>query len=128
MVALPLPQPAPKGGGSGWSIPDIDSKAVLILVVFVVAAGAILGAGIYLVVQAPVILSEAAFQVALAAGLFRTSSKIHEEGWMESVFKATRIPFVLAVASAAAFGFVALRYCPSGTTLHEVFETCVFKR
>jgi len=95
--------------------------------VFLVAVAGILGAGIILVVHAPVILSEAAFQAAMAAGLVKASRGMHGEGWMESVFKQTLFPFLVAFAGAVAFGSVALRYCPGGTTLGEVFGTCVFR-
>ena len=125
MVAVPMSHAS--GGGSGSGGFDIDSDGLIILIVFIVAVAGILGAGIILVVHAPVILSEAAFQAAMAAGLVKAARGMHEEGWMESVFKQTFFPFLVAFAGAAAFGFVALRYCPGGTTLQEVFRTCVFR-
>ncbi len=127
MVAVPVSHSGGGGGGSGSGGFDIDGDGLIILIIFLVAVAGILGAGIILVVHAPVILSEAAFQAAMAAGLVKASRGMHEDGWMESVFKQTLFPFLVAFVGAAAFGFVALRYCPGGTTLHEVFRTCVFR-
>jgi hypothetical protein len=127
MVAVPGSAPSGSSAkGSGGSF-DLDDDGLIILVVFIIAVAGIFGAGLFLVLHAPVILSEAAFQAAMAAGLVKMSRDVHEEGWMESVFKATRIPFLVSLAGAIAFGGVALRYCPHGTTLSEVFQTCVFK-
>src|SRR5215813_10157304 len=70
-----VPPPSSKGSSSSSSFSlDLD------------------GAGVYLVYQAPAILSEAAFQTVLASGLVKTARDSHDPGWMESVLKATIIP------------------------------------
>jgi len=130
-VAIPL---APgggtsrSGGGSGGGGLDLDGDGAVILIAFVVAAGIVFGAGVYLVWQAPAILSEVAFQGALAGGLVKASRDMHEEGWAQATFEATRVPFFVSLAAALAFGIVARHYCPSASTPGEVFRFCVWRR
>jgi hypothetical protein len=114
------------GGSSGGGF-DLDGDGVIILVVFAVVVGIIFGVGVYLVYQAPVILSEAAFHGVMAGGLVKASRDMHDEGWAGSVFHATRIPFLLVLSGAAVFGWVAHRHCPQAATLSEVFRNCVFR-
>lgn len=84
----------------------------------------IFGAGAYLVYQAPVILSEAAFEALLASGLVKASNKMHGVGWMGSVFKATRIPFLVLLVMTVVFGLVVSHYCPEATRLADIFGDC----
>jgi lysylphosphatidylglycerol synthetase-like protein (DUF2156 family) len=125
-MAAAVPAPKSGGGGSGGFDLGLDDDGLVILLVFIAVVLGIFGASVFLIVHAPVILSEAAFQAAMAAGLVKMSRDMHAEGWVESVFKATLVPFLVAFVGAVAFGWIALRHCPHGSTLAEVFRTCVF--
>jgi hypothetical protein len=83
---------------------------------------AIFGAGAYLVYAAPEILSEAAFEALLAAGLIKASKKMDGPGWMGSVFKATWIPFVIVLILTGIFGWVAQTHYPHATRLADIFK------
>jgi len=124
--------PAPRSGGSssasssGFSL-DLDGDGLLLLILFVLLASAILGVGVYLVYQGPAILSEAAFQAVLASGLVKTARSSHDPGWMESILKATVLPFLLVLALAGLFGYEAHKRCPQATTIRQVFRQCIFR-
>jgi len=124
--------PAPRSGGSsstsssGFSL-DLDGDGLLLLILFVLLASAILGVGVYLVYQGPAILSEAAFQAVLASGLVKTARSSHDPGWMESILKATVLPFLLVLALAGLFGYEAHKRCPQATTIRQVFRQCILR-
>ncbi len=48
--------------------------------------------------EAPIILSEAAFEGLLAASLVKSTRLIGTSGWMGSIFKATWKPFAITLA------------------------------
>jgi hypothetical protein len=111
---------ASKGGGLGLDLDD----AGIVLVVFGLLVLVIFGAGVYLVWEAPVILSEAAFQALLATSLAGTSKRITQPGWVGSVFKATWLPLVIVVAMTVVFGWVAHHYCPEAMKIADVIRGC----
>jgi hypothetical protein len=110
------------GGGGGGG----DGDGLLLLILFALLVAAILGAGAYMVIQAPVILSEAAFQAVLAGGLVKATRGSHDPGWAGSVFKATVIPFGIVLVLAGVFGYQAHKHCPAARTAHEAMSNCVF--
>lgn len=139
--AVPMPMqaqaPAPGGGGSisrffsgsrsgGGGGGGGDGDGLLLLILFVVLVAAIFGAGAYLIVQAPAILSDAAFQAVLAGGLVRTARDSHDPGWAESVLKATAIPFAIVLVLSGVFGFEAHKHCPNARSAREAMRMCVF--
>ena len=115
-----------KSGGGGGGGGGGDGDGLLLLVLFVVLVVAIAGAGVYLVYQAPVILSEAAFQAVLASGLARGARDSHDPGWAGSLARSTAIPFLLVLVLAGVFGYEAHKHCPGAATVRQVFRTCVF--
>jgi hypothetical protein len=112
---------------SGFSL-DLDGDGLWLLILFLLLVGAICGAGVYLVYQAPAILSEAAFQTVLASGLVKTARDAHDPGWMESVLKATIIPFAIVLVLAGVFGQQAHKRCPGAETVRQVFHQCIWRR
>ncbi len=78
------------GGKSGSADFGLDEAMLVVLLVALVAA--ILFAGIYLVWEAPMILAETAFEVALAAGMMRQLRTIAQPDWVGSVAKFTWKP------------------------------------
>jgi hypothetical protein len=111
------------GGGGGSGLFDFDLDEGIVLIVLALLVLSIFGAGAYLVYAAPEILSEAAFQALLAAGLIKASKKMDGSGWMGSVLKATWIPFVIVLVMTGIFGMVAQTYYPHAARLADIFRT-----
>ena len=109
-----------RGGGSGLFDSDLGDGIVLIVLALLVLS--IFGAGAYLVYAAPEILSEAAFEALLAAGLIKASKKMDGNGWMGSVLKATWIPFVIVLVMTGVFGMFAQTYYPHAARLADIFK------
>lgn len=125
---------ADTGGGIGGAIGDAagdalsglgDEGGVAAVVVFAVLAalGAVLvGAGLYLVYEAPFILSEAAFEFVLAAGLVRGSRRIDSGDWVGSVFRTTVLPFSVTLVLALLAGYLMHHYFPGVTRISELIS------
>jgi len=127
-IAAAAPRSTTTRSSSGGSFSlDLDGDGVLLLILFILLVCGILGAGAFLVYQAPAVLSEAAFQAILASGLARTARNAHDPGWPKSVFKATVLPFAIVLVLAGVFGIEASKRCPSATTVRQVFRTCIFR-
>jgi len=110
------------GGGGGSGLFDFDLDEGIVLIVLALLVLSIFGAGAYLVYAAPEILSEAAFEALLAAGLIKASKKMDGSGWMGSVLKATWIPFVIVLVMTGIFGMVAQTYYPHAARLADIFR------
>jgi hypothetical protein len=112
------------GGGSSGSLFDADVDEGVVLLLFALLLAVIFGAGIYLVYQAPAILTEAAFEAVLASGLVKASRRMTRAGWMGSIFRSTWVPFAIVLAMAIAFGFVAKSFCPDAAKISDVLAGC----
>ena len=121
------------GGGVGEAVGDVAGEAVssvlgdeggivavVVFAVFAAMMAVIVGAGAYLVYEAPFILSEAAFEFILAAGLVRGARRIDSSDWMGSVFKTTSLPFALTLALALLAGYLMHHYFPGITRISEL--------
>ena len=76
----------------------LDGDGGLIaMVVLIIIISVDLGVGIYMIYEAPFILSEAAFEVVLAASLVRSSRSMNDPDWIGSVFRTTWIPFGISL-------------------------------
>jgi hypothetical protein len=121
------------GGGIGEVVGDAagdaasalgDEGGVVVVVIFAVLAAAlaaVVGTGIYLVYEAPLILSETAFNFCLAASLVRGTRRIHSDDWMGSVLKTTGIPFAVTLALSLLAGYLIHHYFPGVTRISELF-------
>lgn len=89
-----------------------DEAGILVLVVLAAFVAVISGAAIYVVVQAPAILSEAAFEGLLAASLVKKTRLMDDTNWVGSVFKATWGPFAVTLFIAAFGGLLLHDYFP----------------
>ncbi len=104
---------------------DVDDPRALILLLLLVAALAILGGvWIYLVVQAPVIVSEALFQLLMASGMYKKTKAMHEEGWMGSVWRTTWKPLCLVLLLSGAVGFAVQYVCPHAVKISAALKAC----
>lgn len=121
------------GGGIGDAVGEVagdvvsgalgDEGGVVAVVVFAVLAAivaVVVGAGVYLVYEAPFILSEAAFEFVLAASLVRGTRRIDSSDWMGSVFKTTGIAFGVTLVLAFLVGYLMHQYFPGVTRISEL--------
>jgi hypothetical protein len=111
--SLPVSGGSSSGSGSGSFDLDLDD-GIGIIIVFILLALlliAVFGAGIYLVYQAPSILSEVAFDSVLAMSLARKSKKMLDPDWIGGVFKATW----------KQFGIILLVSVIAGAAIHLIF-------
>lgn len=114
------------GGSSGGFSLDFDEGGAILIVLAIVVA-VLFGVGIYLVWQAPLILSEAAFQLILATALRRRGKRVDSPEWAGSVFKSTWLPALIVLIVAVVAGIVIQEACPGSTKLSEALKMCVFK-
>jgi hypothetical protein len=119
-----------RSGGSRW-LPDLsldidlDEKAVVILIAFAALVLSVTGAAVYMIWNAPSILGDAAFQLALAASLIRGARRMAPTWWVGGVVRRTCIPFAIVLVFALAFGLVVRAYCPGSPTLRAVVTQCL---
>ena len=113
---------ASSAGSSGFSLGDLDidsAGAIVILLIGIVIA-AMLGGAVYLIVEAPVILSEAAFNALLSGGMIRASKQMRGEDWTGSVFKATWIPFAVIAGITVGAAAILTYMFPGETNISDI--------
>lgn len=95
---------------------------IVIIAVLAAVVAAILGSAIYVISEAPIILSEAAFEGLLAASLVKKARIIDDEDWIGSIFKTTWKPFATTFAVALIAAFILHTFFPEATKLSEVIN------
>ena len=126
-VASPAKSSGGGGGLKGCS-PDIDGgDEGCVVVLLIILVFSLLIIGIYMIYTAPVLLSEAAFEAALAASLARRAKKIEQRGWVGTVWRATVWPFIAVLVVSGVLGWYAQYTCPEARRLRDVWE-CPSKR
>lgn len=121
--------------GAGDAVGDVAGEAVgglldgegglvsmVVLAVIGVIVAVVLGAGIYMIYEAPFILSEAAFEVVLAATLVRSSRTMNNPDWIGSVFRTTWIPFGISLLLAWVGALVIHSAYPEVTRISELMR------
>ncbi|MFI5331192.1 MAG: hypothetical protein ACHQ2F_09185 [Desulfobaccales bacterium] len=120
------------GGGAAGAVGDVAGEAVssldldkgwVVVLVLGLIAAVILGAGVFLIYEAPFILSEAAFQVILAGGLAHGARRMASGDWIGSVFMATWIPLAATLLLALLAGYLMHHFFPGVTRISELFAT-----
>ena len=111
-----------KSGGGGGGGDDLGELILIVLIIALVVA--IVASFIWLVWAAPGILSETAFNAALAGALTGHAHKASHGNWMGSVMKKTMLPFSLILVLSIAVGAWAQHYCPNAIRLHDALP-CV---
>ena len=115
------------GSGSLDLSLDFDEGGAILLLLGLVLV-VMFGSAAYLVYQAPVILSEAAFQVVLTTLLVRPSRKIDEPGWIGSVFRDTWVAFAITLVVTVALGGAVQAHCPDATKLADLSSAACARR
>ena len=98
---------------------DLDEGGVVLVLAMLVAA-LLLGGALYLVWTGPALLTEAAFEMALAAGLVRPARRLQSGHWVKSLLRGTAIPFLLTLALALGAGLLVSSWCPSAERVRDV--------
>lgn len=109
------------GSGIGSFFDGIDGDAAIFILIGILVA-ALSGVWIYLIYQAPVILSEIAFHFLLASGLMRRARSASIEGWALSTIKGTWIPLAIILGLSIALGAVAQSVYPEATGLGPIIK------
>jgi hypothetical protein len=79
-------------------------------------------AAFYVIYAAPAIMTEAAFNAALAGALARRAKHLSFGTWVGSVVRSTILPFLIVLALAITTGWYAQKHCPSATRLRDAFR------
>jgi hypothetical protein len=110
-------------GGVGDALGDDGGvAAIVVIAVLAILLLAVLGASVYVIYQAPMILSEAALQGVLAASLTKHTKAMAQSDWVGSVFKATWKPFACMLLVALMCGAVLHTYFPAAVRLADVWK------
>lgn len=110
------------GSAAGDAASDIFEDAGIVLVILGILLALVFGAGIYLIYEAPMILSEAAFEFLLASSLIRGMKKLDNPDWMGSIFRTTLVPFGFVLVIAVIAASVAYSVHPGATKMSEVLK------
>jgi hypothetical protein len=122
----PVSSAGSSGASSSGGFPgsfDVD-ESIGIIIVFALLAlllFAIFGSSAYMIYQAPSMLSEIAFDSALAVSLIRKSKKMQDPDWIGSVFKATWKQFAGILLVSIITGIAIHAIFPEVTKVSELF-------
>lgn len=106
---------------------DIDGDAagpILIIIAVGAVVIAIFGGGIFIIYQAPSILSDVAFEGLLASGFLKSTRDISSGNWIGSIVKRTYIPFGIITLVATLSGWVIGYFCPVATKILDI-QFCI---
>ncbi len=98
----------------------IDEGAGFIIIPLMIVLALVFGAAFFLIYEAPIILTEAAFEFLLAGVLIRQAKAMDDPNWVGSIFKSTWIPFSFATAIAIGAGFMLTKIFPEATKLTDI--------
>lgn len=96
----------------------------LVLILLLAVLVAIFGSSLYLIWEAPTLLTEVAVQMVLATSLRRATRQMSAPDWAGSVLGKTWIPFAIVMALTVIFAISASYYCPSATRMTDVIHAC----
>jgi hypothetical protein len=89
-----------------------DDDTGIILVVLGVLLAVVFGSSLYLIYEAPHILSEAAFDFLLATTLIKQYHSMNKPDWVGSVFRTTYKPFLLVLLITIGAAWTIHHYLP----------------
>jgi hypothetical protein len=109
----------------GDAASSVAEESVLLLIPLALLLLSIFGGGIYLIYEAPVIISEAAFELILATSLINSAKKIDNPDWVGSVFRSTLPAFIFTLVATIIMGSILMYSCPKATKVIEVVRLCL---
>lgn len=107
---------------AGESVSSILEEGAIVLVPLMIILAIIFGAGVLLIYEAPVILTEVAFEFLLAGTLVKRAKEIDSPDWIGSVFKKTWVPFTFTLTITIAFAFALNHLFPEIKTLSGIIK------
>lgn len=110
------------GDTAGAAAEGIADEGAIILIPLMLILAAIFGAAMLLIYQAPLILTEAAFEFVLAGALLKKAKEIDNPYWMGSVLKNTWKPFLITLSMVFAAALVFTHFFPEATRLAEIIQ------
>ena len=110
---------------AGEAVSGLADEGGIILVPLILFLILLFGGGIYLIYEAPVIFSEAAFELVLATTLIKRARSIDSSNWMGSVLRATWPAFALTLVITVAAGWALMTYCPQAIKITDAFRYCI---
>lgn len=106
---------------TGETSASLLEEGAVVLIPLMLIFALIFGAGIFLIFEAPIILTEAAFEFVLAGALLKKVKEIDKPDWIGSVFKNTWIPFAFTLLLAVIGALLLSHMLPEATNLSEIF-------
>jgi hypothetical protein len=97
-----------------------DEGAGVIIIPLMIVLALVFGAAFFLIYEAPIILTEAAFEFLLAGVLIRQVKVMDDPNWVGSIFKSTWVPFSFTIAIAIGVGFMLTRIFPEATKITDI--------
>ena len=114
------PAPGSSGGGSWFPSLDLDidlDEGIWILVALAALVAVIFASGAYLIYAAPTILPDVACNALLAGCVTGAARRAEQEGWASSVWRSTRMPFLLVFCLTLALAWAVHHTCPTAATM-----------
>ncbi|MBI4893080.1 MAG: hypothetical protein HY821_20825 [Acidobacteria bacterium] len=107
-------------GGSWFPSLDLDidfDEGIWILIALAILVAVIFASGAYLIYAAPTILPDIACNALLAGCVTGAARRAEQEGWASSVWRSTRLPFLLIFCLTLALAYAVHHTCPAAATL-----------
>ena len=126
LLATASPTPADgTSDGMGGALSEAagalgDDNVIVAVIVLIVLVATVLASSVYVLYDAPAILSEAAFEGVLAASLMRRARAVSDQTWVGSIFRATWKPFAVTVGVAFFSGLVLHSCFPRAVKLADI--------
>lgn len=108
-------------GEAASGIADAEEGACVLVILGILLA-IVFGAGLYLVYDAPFILSEAAFDFILAASLIKGSKQMDDPDWKGNILRTTWKPFVIVLLISFLGAYILLAFYPAAHKLSEIIR------
>lgn len=110
------------GDAAGDAASGILEEGGWVLIILGVLLAIVFGAGLYIVYDAPFILTEAAFDFVLSASLLKGARKMDDAGWTGSVLRTTWKPFMVVLMIALIGAAVIHSLYPEVKKMSEIFR------
>jgi hypothetical protein len=116
------------GGGGGLDVDGEGFAAIIVIALLAIVVMVVLGAAVWCIWEAPVILSEVVFEVVLATALARAARRAPDRGWSRALLSHTWKPALVVLVVAVVAGAGVQAACPAANTMREALHMCVFEQ
>ncbi len=110
------------GEAAGEVASGVAEEGACVLAALGILLAIVFGAGFYLIYDAPFVLTEAAFDFVLAAGLLKSARKIDGPDWAGSVLRTTWKPFAIALLITLVAAVIMHVNYPDAVKLSEILR------